>query len=173
MEPRLLRTGANLDHPLLRGFSPTVVANARSRSTAWCWEGWAGSGRKVSKETSANRGGGTRSSRSRSRATRGSRSHRWTGTAQPYDACMDLPVMPPVLPMLAKSVKGIPDPAKHGGLSFEPKWDGVRCILFRDGDEGELASRNTQPLTRYFPDIATAAREQLPPRCGLDGEIFV
>src|SRR3954449_6450670 len=81
--------------------------------------------------------------------------------------------MPPVRPMLAKSGKGVPDPAKHGGLSFEPKWDGFRCILFRDGDEVELASRNPKPLTRYFPDIATAAREQLPPRCVLDGEIFV
>ena len=62
--------------------------------------------------------------------------------------------MPPVRPMLAKSVKGIPDPAKfEGGLSFEPKWDGFRCIVFRDGDEVELASRNTKPLTRYFPEV--------------------
>ncbi len=59
--------------------------------------------------------------------------------------------MPPVRPMLAKPVKGIPDPAKHGGLSFEPKWDGFRCLVFKDGDEVELASRNTKPLTRYFP----------------------
>ena len=70
--------------------------------------------------------------------------------------------MPPVQPMLAKSVKGIPDPAKHGGLSFEPKWDGFRCIVFRDGDEVELASRNTKPLTRYFPEVVAAVREQLP-----------
>jgi ATP-dependent DNA ligase len=75
--------------------------------------------------------------------------------------------------MLAKSVKGIPDPAKYGGLSFEPKWDGFRCIVFRDGDEVELASRNTKPLTRYFPEVVEAAREQLPERCVLDGEIFV
>ena len=81
--------------------------------------------------------------------------------------------MPPVQPMLAKSVKGIPDPAKFGGLSFEPKWDGFRCIVFRDGDEVELASRNTKPLTRYFPEIVAAVREQLPERCVLDGEIFV
>ena len=59
--------------------------------------------------------------------------------------------MPPVRPMLAKSVKGVPDPEKHGGLSFEPKWDGFRCLLFKDGDEVELTSRNTKPLTRYFP----------------------
>ncbi|MFN8195856.1 MAG: ATP-dependent DNA ligase [Nocardioidaceae bacterium] len=86
---------------------------------------------------------------------------------------MDLPVMPPVPPMLAKSVKGIPDPAKFGGLSFEPKWDGFRCVVFRDGDEIELASRNTKPLTRYFPEVVAAMRDQLPQRCVLDGEIFV
>ena len=86
---------------------------------------------------------------------------------------MDLPVKPPVRPMLAKSVKGIPDPAKYGGLSFEPKWDGFRCIVFRDGDEVELASRNTKPLTRYFPEVVAAIKEQLPERCVLDGELFV
>ncbi len=91
-----------------------------------------------------------------------------------YGRCMDLPVMPPVQPMLAKSVKGIPDPAKHsGGLSFEPKWDGFRCLVFKDGDEVELTSRNTKPLTRYFPEVVAAAREQLPERCVLDGELFV
>ncbi len=81
--------------------------------------------------------------------------------------------MPPVQPMLAKSVKGIPDPAKAGALSFEPKWDGFRCLVFKDGDEVELASRNTKPLTRYFPEVVAAMREQLPERCVLDGEIFV
>ncbi|WP_200944951.1 MULTISPECIES: ATP-dependent DNA ligase [unclassified Nocardioides] len=86
---------------------------------------------------------------------------------------MELPVMPPVKPMLAKSVKGIPDPAKHDGLSFEPKWDGFRCVVFKDGAEVELASRNTKPLTRYFPEVVAAMREQLPERCVLDGEIFV
>src|SRR3954471_13376146 len=91
---------------------------------------------------------------------------------------MDLPVMPPVRPMLAKSVKGIPDPAKYStgeidGLSFEPKWDGFRCLVFKDGDEVELASRNTKPLTRYFPEVAAAMREQLPDRVVLDGELFV
>jgi ATP-dependent DNA ligase len=75
--------------------------------------------------------------------------------------------------MLAKSVKGIPDPAKHGGLVFEPKWDGFRCIVFRDGDEVELASRNTKPLTRYFPEVVAAVKESLPARCVVDGEIFV
>ena len=81
--------------------------------------------------------------------------------------------MPPVQPMLAKSVKGIPDPAKFGGLVFEPKWDGFRCIVFRDGDEIELASRNTKPLTRYFPEVVEAMQATLPERCVLDGEIFV
>ncbi len=82
--------------------------------------------------------------------------------------------MPPVQPMLAKSVKGIPDPGKFdGGLSFEPKWDGFRCIVFRDGGDIELTSRNTKPLTRYFPEVVDAMREQLPQRCVLDGELFV
>jgi ATP-dependent DNA ligase len=75
--------------------------------------------------------------------------------------------------MLAKSVKGIPDPAKLGGLVFEPKWDGFRCIVFRDGDEVELASRNTKPLTRYFPEVVEAVKASLPERCVVDGEIFV
>ena len=81
--------------------------------------------------------------------------------------------MPPVQPMLAKSVKGIPDPGKHDGLIFEPKWDGFRCIVFRDGDEVELTSRNTKPLTRYFPELVEAIRRQLPERVVLDGEVFV
>jgi ATP-dependent DNA ligase len=76
--------------------------------------------------------------------------------------------------MLAKSVKGVPDPVKHeGGLSFEPKWDGFRCIVFRDGDEVVLASRNTKELTRYFPELVGAMRRSLPERCVVDGEIFV
>jgi ATP-dependent DNA ligase len=91
---------------------------------------------------------------------------------------MDLPVMPPVLPMLAKPVKAAVafSPAsaeKLGGLAFEPKWDGFRCLVFKDGDEVELASRNTKPLTRYFPEVVEAMRAQLPERCVLDGEIFV
>ncbi|WP_026146224.1 ATP-dependent DNA ligase [Nocardioides sp. Iso805N] len=83
---------------------------------------------------------------------------------------MDLPVMPPVLPMLAKSVPSVP---ATEGFSFEPKWDGFRCLVFKDGDEVELASRNTKPLTRYFPEMVAAMREQLPARCVLDGELFV
>ncbi len=87
---------------------------------------------------------------------------------------MPLPVRPPIRPMLAKAVSGIPDPARYdGGLSFEPKWDGFRCLVFRDGDDVELASRNTKPLTRYFPEVVDAVREHLPERCVLDGELFV
>ena len=78
--------------------------------------------------------------------------------------------MPPVQPMLAKSVKGVP---REEGYSFEPKWDGFRCLVFRDGDEVELASRNTKPLTRYFPEVVAAVKEQLPERCVVDGELFV
>jgi ATP-dependent DNA ligase len=87
---------------------------------------------------------------------------------------MDLPVNPPLSPMLAKSVKGIPA-SDHfeGGLSYEPKWDGFRCIVFRDADEVELGSRNERPLTRYFPEVVTAAGRSLPSRCVVDGEIFV
>lgn len=78
--------------------------------------------------------------------------------------------MPPVQPMLAKAVSGVP---RRADLSFEPKWDGFRCLVFRDGEEIELASRNTKSLTRYFPEVVAACREQLPERCVLDGEIFV
>jgi ATP-dependent DNA ligase len=83
---------------------------------------------------------------------------------------MDLPVMPPVAPMLAKSVKTVPD---EPGYLYEPKWDGFRCIVFRDGDEVELGSRNERPMTRYFPEIVEAVKKQLPERCVVDGEIII
>jgi ATP-dependent DNA ligase len=87
---------------------------------------------------------------------------------------MDLPVMPPVSPMLAKTAKTIPAPGKYAdGLLYEPKWDGFRCIIFRDGDEVELASRNERPITRYFPDVVAAAKVSLPERCVVDGEIII
>ncbi|GAC1325338.1 MAG: ATP-dependent DNA ligase [Mycobacteriales bacterium] len=87
---------------------------------------------------------------------------------------MQLPVMPPVAPMLAKAAKTIPAPASNpAGLLYEPKWDGFRCIVFRDGDEVELGSRNERPLTRYFPEVVSAARAQLPQRCVVDGEIVI
>ncbi|MBC7303006.1 MAG: ATP-dependent DNA ligase [Nocardia sp.] len=83
---------------------------------------------------------------------------------------MDLPVMPPVRPMLAKSTPSLP---REPGLSYEPKWDGFRCIVFRDGDEIELGSRNDRPLTRYFPELAELLKVALPQRCVVDGEIVV
>jgi ATP-dependent DNA ligase len=58
-------------------------------------------------------------------------------------------------------------------MRFEPKWDGFRCIVFRDGDEVELSSRNEKPLTRYFPEVVDAVRAQMPRRCVLDGEIVI
>jgi ATP-dependent DNA ligase len=76
--------------------------------------------------------------------------------------------------MLAKSVKQIPQPDDvPGGVLYEPKWDGFRCIVFRDGDDVELGSRNERPLTRYFPDIVEAVKEALPARCVIDGEIII
>jgi ATP-dependent DNA ligase len=77
--------------------------------------------------------------------------------------------MPPLRPMLAKAVDDIPE----GDLVFEPKWDGFRCIVFRDGDEVELGSRNEKLLTRYFPELLDPLRRCLPSRCVLDGEIVV
>src|SRR5919204_5231293 len=82
---------------------------------------------------------------------------------------MRLPVMPPISPMLAKPVEGIPT----GAFSYEPKWDGFRAIVFRDGKEVEIGSRNERPMTRYFPEVAEAIRANLPKRCVVDGEIVV
>jgi ATP-dependent DNA ligase len=82
---------------------------------------------------------------------------------------MDLPVMPPVKPMLAKAVPEIPE----GDFLYEPKWDGFRSIIFRDGDDVEIGSRNEKPMTRYFPDIAEAVKAALPDKCVIDGEIVV
>ncbi|OMC38437.1 ATP-dependent DNA ligase [Mycobacterium sp. GA-1841] len=81
---------------------------------------------------------------------------------------MELPVMPPVSPMLSKPVREIPP-----GMSYEPKWDGFRTICFRDGDEVEFGSRNERPMTRYFPELVAAARAELPQRCVVDGEIVI
>src|SRR5215212_8902744 len=78
--------------------------------------------------------------------------------------------MPPVAPMLAKSVKEVP---AGPGYLYEPKWDGFRCIVFRDGDEVELGSRNERPMTRYFPEVVEAVRAQFPERCVVDAEIVI
>src|SRR3954447_9290504 len=83
---------------------------------------------------------------------------------------MRLPVMPPVKPMLAKAVHEAP---RQDGLLYEPKWDGFRCIVFRDGDEIELGSRNDKPLTRYFPELLEPLKASLPDRCVVDGEVVV
>ena len=81
---------------------------------------------------------------------------------------MDLPVLPPVRPMLAKAAPDIP-PGQH----YEPKWDGFRAIVFRDGDEVEIGSRTTKPITRYFPEVVAAVLAELPERCVVDGEIVI
>src|SRR5918992_6172664 len=83
-------------------------------------------------------------------------------------APVKLPVMPPVSPMLAKPIGDIP-----AGQMYEPKWDGFRSIIFRDGDEVEIGSRNERPMTRYFPEVVAAVKATLPPRCVVDGEIVV
>lgn len=76
--------------------------------------------------------------------------------------------MPPVKPMLAKSVSRIPP-----GMQYEAKWDGFRAIVHRDGDELVIGSRTGKPLTRYFPELVTALRAELPERCVVDGEIVI
>ncbi len=83
---------------------------------------------------------------------------------------MTLPLGAPVAPMLAKLTRELP---RQPGLFYEPKWDGFRCIVFRDGDDVTLGSRNEKPLTRYFPELVEALRRELPARCVLDGEIVI
>jgi ATP-dependent DNA ligase len=79
-------------------------------------------------------------------------------------------VLPPVKPMLAKAATKLPI---GDDLYYEPKWDGFRCVVFRDGDEVELGSRNERPLTRYFPEVVAAVKANLPEKCVVDGEIVV
>ena len=81
-----------------------------------------------------------------------------------------IPIELPVAPMLAKLTATIPTGA---GWLYEPKWDGFRCIVVRDGDSVELASRNERPFTRYFPELLEPLRAGLPDGCVLDGEIVV
>jgi ATP-dependent DNA ligase len=83
---------------------------------------------------------------------------------------MALPLHPPFRPMLAKLARTIPD---GDGWLFEPKWDGFRCVVFRDGDDIELASRNERPFTRYFPELIEPLKASLPERSVVDGEIVV
>jgi ATP-dependent DNA ligase len=88
---------------------------------------------------------------------------------------MDLPVMPPIKPMLAKAAYEVPRPEGDGAgqLLYEPKWDGFRCVVFRDGDEVELGSRHDRPFTRYFPEMLGPLKTVLPQRCVVDGELVV
>lgn len=81
-----------------------------------------------------------------------------------------LPVEPPLQPMLARASETIPN---DEGWVYEPKWDGFRALVFREGPRVEVASRNGQPLERYFPELVTALQEALPARCVVDGEIVV
>jgi len=84
------------------------------------------------------------------------------------------PIAPPVSPMLAKLARELPTSGgKAGDFLFEPKWDGFRAIVFRDGDHVEIGSRNEKPLTRYFPDLLDPLRAHLPGRCVVDGEIVI
>jgi ATP-dependent DNA ligase len=83
---------------------------------------------------------------------------------------MHLPVNPPVLPMLAKRVGALPEGDEW---IFEPKWDGFRALVFRDGDEILIQSRDEKPLNRYFPDLIEPLRASLPSQCVLDGEIVI
>jgi ATP-dependent DNA ligase len=83
---------------------------------------------------------------------------------------MKLPVNPPILPMLAKRVGELPP---GSGWIFEPKWDGFRTLIFRDGDEILIQSRDEKPLERYFPELIEPLKTQLPGRCVLDGEIVI
>ena len=93
----------------------------------------------------------------------------YLGPKADRDAEWGLPVVPPVAPMLAKSVKGVPE----GEMLYEPKWDGFRSIVFRSGDRVEIGSRNEKPMTRYFPEVVEAVKASLPEKCVVDGEIVV
>ncbi len=81
-----------------------------------------------------------------------------------------LAVNPPIMPMLAKRVGELP---VGDTWLFEPKWDGFRTLVFRDGDELLIQSRDGKSLNRYFPELVTTLLEQLPSRCVLDGEIVI
>lgn len=83
---------------------------------------------------------------------------------------MPSPVAPPVPPMLAQRVGALP---VEDGWIFEPKWDGFRALVFRDGDAINIQSRDEKPLARYFPELLPPLTEQLPPQCVLDGEIVI
>lgn len=95
-------------------------------------------------------------------------------TRPPASTDVPFPIGMPIAPMLAKSVTAIPAAdSVDGGLAYEPKWDGFRCLVQRDGDTIELGSRGAKPLTRYFPELVESFARILPERVLLDGEILV
>ena len=83
---------------------------------------------------------------------------------------MQLVVNPPVLPMLSKPVSALPE---GKGWIFEPKWDGFRALVFRDGDDVFIQSRDEKPLARYYPELVEPLKAALPERAVLDGEIVI
>jgi ATP-dependent DNA ligase len=91
-----------------------------------------------------------------------------TWSAGAHTGPVRLPLMPPVAPMLAKPAVDIP-----AGQLYEPKWDGFRSIIFRDGDEVEIGSRKERPMTRYFPEVVDAVLANFPSRAVIDGEIVI
>lgn len=93
-----------------------------------------------------------------------------SGSSWGIKDAMNLPVNPPILPMLAKRVAELP---KHEDLIYEPKWDGFRALIFRDGEELLIQSRDKKSLNRYFPELIEPLLRQLPNRCVLDGEIVI
>jgi ATP-dependent DNA ligase len=87
-----------------------------------------------------------------------------------YRGEVRLPFEPPIEPMLAKAADALPE---GDGWLFEPKWDGFRAIVFRDGDETLIQSRDLKPLDRYFPELDAPLRASLPSRCVVDGEVVI
>src|SRR5437016_8291567 len=83
---------------------------------------------------------------------------------------MRLPFDPPLPPMFSKAADALPG---GDGWQFEPKWDGFRTLVFRDGDEILLQSRDEKPMNRYFPELVAPLAAALPERCVVDGEIVI
>src|SRR5262249_21445263 len=92
------------------------------------------------------------------------------GAVPPGEIPVTLPIEPPYPPMEALLVDAIP---VGKGWQYEPKWDGFRCLAFRDGEKVELQSKSGQPLARYFPEVVEDVRALPPSRFILDGEIVI
>src|SRR5262249_50712784 len=140
---------------------------ASMRNTSWM------SAALTSRSIAAPRGLWSSLHRSRS-ASADPASMATTSSARPigvlYRAAVNLPVKPPIEPMLSKAASALPD---GDGWIFEPKWDGFRALVFKDGDELYIQSRDLNPLGRYFPELEASLRANLPARCVLDGEIVI